>query len=69
MEKLLLDNAPVTEAGLKALAERRALAVKQALEQEGKVPQTRLFLTAPKLSAEGIKDKGTPNRVDFTIRQ
>lgn len=69
MEKLLLENAPVTEAELKQLADHRALVVKQALEREGKVQETRLFLTAPRLSAEGIHDKGAPNRVDFTIRQ
>jgi hypothetical protein len=68
MERLLMANATVTEADLKRLAEQRALAVKQALEREGKVPESRLFLTAPKLSAEGIKDKGAPNRVDFSIR-
>lgn len=69
MEKLLLENAPVTDAELRALADQRALAVKQSLERDGKVPDARLFLTAPKLTAEGIKDKGTPNRVDFSIRQ
>ncbi|SCB19306.1 DUF748 domain-containing protein [Cupriavidus alkaliphilus] len=68
MEKLLMANATVTEADLKRLAEQRALVVKQALEREGKVPESRLFLTAPKLSAEGLKDKGTPNRVDFSVR-
>jgi hypothetical protein len=69
MEKLLLENAPVTEAELRALADQRALAVKQSLERDGKVPEAKLFLTAPKLTAEGIKDKGSPNRVDFSIRQ
>ncbi|MBY4948419.1 DUF748 domain-containing protein [Cupriavidus respiraculi] len=69
MEKLLLENAPVTDAGLRELAERRALLVKQTLEREGKVPEARLFLTAPKLTPEGIKDKGMPNRVDFMVRQ
>lgn len=68
MEKLLMANSTVTEADLKRLAEQRALVVKQSLEREGKVPESRLFLTAPKLSAEGIKDKGAPNRVDFSIR-
>ncbi|WP_455288200.1 DUF748 domain-containing protein [Cupriavidus necator] len=69
MERLLMANATVTEADLGRLAEQRALVVKQALEREGKVPESRLFLTAPKLSAEGIKDKGAPNRVDFAVRQ
>lgn len=69
MEKLLLENAPVTDTELRALADQRALAVKQSLENDGKVPDAKLFLTAPKLTAEGIKDKGAPNRVDFSIRQ
>ncbi|MNV70895.1 hypothetical protein D3C71_1638790 [compost metagenome] len=69
MEKLLLEHAPVTDTELRALADQRALAVKQALERDGKVPDAKLFLTAPKLTAEGIKDKGGPNRVDFSIRQ
>ncbi|AOZ10276.1 DUF748 domain-containing protein [Cupriavidus malaysiensis] len=69
MEKLLLDNAPVTEAGLRQLAEQRALVVKQVLDRDEKVPESRLFLTSPKLDAEGIKDKGAPTRVDFAIRQ
>jgi len=69
MEKLLMANATVTDTDLRHLADQRALVVKQALERDGKVPEDRLFLTAPHLSAEGIKDKGAPNRVDFSIRQ
>lgn len=69
MEKLLLEHAPVTDTELRALADQRALVVKQSLERDGKIPDEKLFLTAPKLSAEGIKDKGAPNRVDFSIRQ
>ncbi|EHP38274.1 hypothetical protein OR16_38192 [Cupriavidus basilensis OR16] len=69
MESLLLENAPITDVELRQLAEQRALAVKQALERDAKVPESRLFLTASKLNSDGIKDKGAPNRVDFTIRQ
>jgi hypothetical protein len=69
MEKLLMANATVTDTDLRHLADQRALVVKQALERDGKVPEDRLFLTAPHLSAEGIKDKGAPNRVDFSVRQ
>ncbi|WP_423194116.1 DUF748 domain-containing protein [Cupriavidus sp. H18C2] len=69
MERLLLQNAPVTDTELRALADQRALAVKQSLERDGKIPDAKLFLTAPKLTPEGIKDKGAPNRVDFSIRQ
>lgn len=69
MEKLLMANATVSDTDLRHLADQRALVVKQALERDGKVPEDRLFLTAPHLNADGIKDKGTPNRVDFSIRQ
>ena len=68
MEKLMMENAPVGEAELKALAERRASAVKKYLEGEGKVPNERLFLVTPKLNAEGITDKGKPSRVDFGVQ-
>ncbi|CAG2152524.1 hypothetical protein LMG31506_04637 [Cupriavidus yeoncheonensis] len=69
MEKMLMANATVSDTDLRQLADQRALVVKQALERDGKVPEDRLFLTAPHLNAEGIKDKGAPNRVDFSIRQ
>lgn len=80
MEALLLEHAPVTEAGLRQLAEKRALIVKQTLEREGKVPSERLFLTAPRLQAEGgdkpdqkagekAGEKAVATRVDFALRQ
>ncbi|WP_211958524.1 DUF748 domain-containing protein, partial [Cupriavidus numazuensis] len=69
MERLLMANAEVSETDLRHLADQRALVVKQSLERDGKVPEDRLFLTAPHLNAEGIKDKGAPNRVDFSVRQ
>lgn len=68
MEKLMMENAPVGEAELKALAERRASVVKLYLEETGKVPNERLFLVAPKLNVEGIADQGKPSRVDFGIQ-
>ena len=68
MEKLMMENAPVGDAELKALAERRAAAVKKYLEEEGKVPSERLFLVSPKLNADGITDKGKPSRVDFAVQ-
>jgi hypothetical protein len=68
MENLMIVNAPIGENELKALAERRALLVKRHLEEQGKVANGRMFLVAPKLTAEGIKDKGKPNRVDFTLK-
>jgi len=68
MESLMIANAPIGENELKALAERRALLVKRHLEEQGKVANERMFLLAPKLTAEGIKDQGKPNRVDFTLK-
>ena len=68
MENLMILNAPIGNNELKALAEHRALLVKRHLEEQGKVANERMFLVAPKLTAEGIKDKGKPNRVDFTLK-
>jgi len=67
MEKLLLEHAPVDESALKELAEQRASNVKRYLEERGKIADQRLFLIAPKLSAEGIEGGGAPNRVEFSI--
>ena len=62
---------------LPRLARRRATdevyeALRNAILQHsfrpGKVPAERVFLLAPKLSAEGIKDKGKPTRVDFSLK-
>ncbi|CAH1905925.1 conserved hypothetical protein [Candidatus Nitrotoga sp. HW29] len=68
MENLMIVNAPIGQNELKALAENRALLVKRHLEEQGKVANGRMFLVAPKLTAEGIKDQGKPNRVDFTLK-
>ncbi|MFZ1547220.1 MAG: hypothetical protein WAT12_08980 [Candidatus Nitrotoga sp.] len=64
----MILNAPIGNNELKALAERRALLVKRHLAEQGKVANERMFLMTPKLMAEGIKDKGNPNRVDFTLK-
>ncbi|CAH1201941.1 conserved hypothetical protein [Candidatus Nitrotoga sp. BS] len=68
MENLMILNAPIGNNELKALAEHRALLVKRHLEEQGKVANERMFLVAPKLTAEAMKDKGKPNRVDFTLK-
>ncbi|CAG9932994.1 DUF748 domain-containing protein [Candidatus Nitrotoga arctica] len=68
MENLMIVNAPIGQNELKALAESRALLVKRHLEEQGKVANGRMFLVTPKLTAEGIKDQGKPNRVDFTLK-
>jgi hypothetical protein len=68
MEKLIIDNTQVTKDALSALATRRAEAVRSYLETKGQIPLERIFLIAPKLTADGIKDKGQPNRVDFALK-
>lgn len=68
MEKLILATIPVAEADLRGLANERAAAARDRLEAEGKIARDRVFLVAPKLTAEGIKDQGRPSRVDFSLK-
>ncbi|OOG56624.1 DUF748 domain-containing protein [Rhodanobacter sp. C03] len=63
MEKLLQTNVPVDQDALRHLAERRADTVRQWLH--GKVDDKRVFVSAPKLDAKGIDDKGKTTRADF----
>jgi hypothetical protein len=35
---------------------------------DGKIASDRLFVVAPKLNADGIKDKGATTRVDFALK-
>ncbi|MES2106531.1 MAG: DUF748 domain-containing protein [Pseudomonadota bacterium] len=67
-ERLILSNTPVTPEALRALAQARADTVRDYLEQKGEVGKDRLFLIAPRLTAEGIKDKGATTRVDFSLK-
>ena len=66
MRKLMETNVQVTDADLRELAQRRANAVHVALAE--RVDPGRLFVVAPKLTAEGIKDKGKTTRVDFALK-
>jgi hypothetical protein len=68
MEALLLAGLRVDEAALRELAEHRAQAVSQWLASTGGIAVERLFVTAPKLSAEGLAGKGAATRVDFSLR-
>ncbi|WP_449428686.1 DUF748 domain-containing protein [Rhodanobacter umsongensis] len=63
MEKLLQANVQVDQDALRHLAERRADAVRQWFR--GKLDDKRVFVSAPKLDAKGIDDKGKTTRVDF----
>jgi uncharacterized protein involved in outer membrane biogenesis len=68
MEQLILKHMTVTPDDLRALATARAAAVRNHLENNGKVARERLFLVEPKLTAEGIRAKGAPTRVDFSLK-
>jgi hypothetical protein len=68
MEQLMLTNATATEEDLRVLANRRAQTTKDWLVGKGGIPADRVFLIAPKLAPEGIKDKGKPERVDFSLK-
>lgn len=68
MEKLLIANTEVKPEDLRALALARADAVRGYLEQQGKISLERIFLIAPKLNADDIKDKSPTSRVDFSLK-
>jgi uncharacterized protein involved in outer membrane biogenesis/outer membrane protein OmpA-like peptidoglycan-associated protein len=66
MKKLLLTNIEITDQDLQHLADGRANAVRQWLS--GQVDPGRLFVVAPMLSTDGIKDQGKTTRVDLTLK-
>ena len=66
MKKLLAANAPVTDADLLQLAQRRASVVQQWFD--GKIDSSRIYVVAPKLKADGITDKGPTTRVEFGLK-
>jgi len=68
MEDLLRKAAPVGDEQLRRLADARAQAVYEALQADG-APADRVFMVAPELSAEGIKDKEAPSRVEFSLKR
>ena len=68
MEALLLASYHVDDAALTALANRRAQTVQEWFVSQGGIPAERVFIVAPKVSVDGIKDAGAPTRVDFAIR-
>jgi hypothetical protein len=68
METLLLANLTISDEDMRLLAERRAQTVRASLVDDQHVPGERVFLIAPRLNAEGVKDKGKPTRVDFALR-
>jgi len=66
MKSALAEHAPVDDASLRELAQQRAQSVQQYFD--GKIDSSRVFIVAPKLDAQGIKDKGATTRVDFGLK-
>ena len=66
MEAMLRKHTKPGDDALRLLANARAQAAKDALVARG-VAADRLFILAPKLNAEGVKE-GAPTRVDFALR-
>jgi len=66
MEALLLEAAPAGEEALRGLANQRGDRVKAYLTTQ--VAPDRVLLTASRLGAEGLGDKGRPTRVGFALK-
>ncbi|MGF6551440.1 DUF748 domain-containing protein [Paraburkholderia youngii] len=66
MKSALAANAPIDDASLRQLAQQRAQSVQQYLED--KIDSSRVFIVAPKMNADDIKDKGATTRVDFGLK-
>ena len=68
MEQLMLAHIAVRDDDLRQLAFARARAPKDWLVENGGIAADRVFLVAPKMSAEGVKDQGKPTRADFSLK-
>jgi outer membrane protein OmpA-like peptidoglycan-associated protein len=66
LRAILAAQAPINESSLRDLAQRRAAVVQQWFD--GKVDAGRIYTVAPKLTVEGIQDKGATTRVDFGVK-
>ena len=68
MEKLMLTHIEVKEGDLRALANQRAMRVKDAILKPGQVEPDRIFLIEPKSLAPEKKEKLKESRVDFKLK-
>ncbi|MGA7782945.1 MAG: DUF748 domain-containing protein, partial [Paraburkholderia sp.] len=66
MKNAIAEHAPINDASYRDLAQERAQSVQQYFD--GKIDPSRVFIVAPKLDAQGIKDKGATTRVDFGLK-
>lgn len=68
MEALLLENTPVSEDDLRALAQGRGQTARQWLLEQGKVAPERIFLLAPQVGEAGKETQAKTSRVDFSLK-
>lgn len=68
LEQRLLDYLAATPDALRQLANQRAAAVRDDLQQRGGIDRARLFLVEPKLGAEGLPAGTAATRVDFVLK-
>jgi uncharacterized protein involved in outer membrane biogenesis len=67
MEAAIIGANRIDEEELRQLANRRSQNAKDVLTAAG-VAGERVFITAPKLSAEGMKGPGPATRADFSLK-
>ena len=65
MKKLTITNMEVTDQDLAKLAGARASAVRQSLGKT--IDPSHLFVIAPRLNPDDIKDKGKTTRADLSL--
>jgi hypothetical protein len=69
MEQLIIAHTEITDDDLRALADRRARAVRDWLIKMGHVPGERLFLLAPDVGKVEGKTEGTSfSKVEFALK-
>jgi len=69
MEKLMLTNTKITDDDLRALANQRAVTVKELITKSGQVTPDRIFIIEPKSLTPEKKENIKNSRVDFSLKQ
>lgn len=67
MEQLMLANINAGDSEMRDLAERRAVAARDWLVEQGGVPADRVFMLEPKVEAE-VNGKRWSSRAEFSLR-
>lgn len=68
MERLIRAHLALTPVDLRALANARATAVRDWLQNGGKVPRERLFVVEPRLESKADEPPEAGQRVDFSLK-